>query len=198
MILEYLLLATGFTGALTFLFLFRAFWRLLTAPPTVTPFFAPRGGWSDVLQRELKVARREVLVVARRFRCRPLAKALVDAKLRGLKVEVVLDVRNEKEPDSDLHFFVKEGLTPLLDAGHAVVHHHVVLIDGRTLVLGGLELSQQAETDEVGSLLILKGHPELVRAYRKHFDACRTKWESPGGKKEEAPAKRSAEAAKAA
>lgn len=198
MILEYLLVATGFTGALTLLFLGRAFARLLTNPPSVTPCFAPKGGWSDTLQREVKAARREILVVARRFRCRPLAKTLVDAKMRGLKVEVVLDPRSEKEPESDLHYFVKEGLTPLLDTSHTASHHQVLLIDGRTLIVGGLELTQQAETDEAGSLLVVKGHPELVRAYRQYFDGCRDRWQSPGGRKDEASAKRSTEPAKAA
>lgn len=201
MILEYVLIATGFTGAFTLLFLVRVFLRLFTIPPSVTCAFAPKGGWSDALQRELKAGRREILVVARRFRCRPLAKALVEAKLRGLKVEVVLDARNEKDPESDLHYFAKEGLSPLLDTGHPTTHHGVILIDGRTLVVGGVEFTQQAETDEAGSLLILKGHPDLVRAYRLHFDACRGRWQSPGGRKEEtppAPTKKSADATKAA
>jgi phosphatidylserine/phosphatidylglycerophosphate/cardiolipin synthase-like enzyme len=188
MILEYLLVATGFTGAFTLLFLARALVRLLITPPTVAACFAPKGGWSEMLQREVKAARREILVVARRFRCRPLAKALVDAKLRGLKVEVVLDPRSEKESDSDLHYFVKEGLTPLLDTSHTATHHHLLLIDGRTLIVGALEFTQQAESDEAGSLLVLKGHPALVRAYRQQFESCRARWQSPGGKKDEAMA----------
>lgn len=201
MILEYLLVATGFTGALTLVFVLRALHRWFCTPPHIVAHFAPRGNWADAIARELKAARREILVVARRCRCRPLAKALIDAKMRGLKVEVVLEARSEKEADSDLHLFVKEGLTPLLDAQYTVLHHNVILIDGRTVVLGGLEFTQQAEMDEGGAVLVIKGHPALVRAYRQHFETCREHWQAPGGKKEEtppAPSKKTAEAAKVA
>jgi hypothetical protein len=59
----------------------------LTAPPTPRspsrPTSPPHGGCTDVIVRELRAAKHAVRVLAYRFTSRPIAQALVDAKLRG-------------------------------------------------------------------------------------------------------------------
>src|SRR5947209_2393517 len=94
--MDWLLAATGFTGALTlghFCRVVRAWWQ---APPSAAVHFSPKGGCSDAVVAELRRARREVLVLAYSFTSKPIAQALVDAKLRGVAVEIVLDHSNEK------------------------------------------------------------------------------------------------------
>src|SRR5207248_5088149 len=80
--MDWLLLATGATGAYTLLFLLRSMERLLRAPPAHAVHFSPKGGCTDVVVAELKRARHEVLVLAYSFTSQPIAQALVDAKLR--------------------------------------------------------------------------------------------------------------------
>ena len=168
---DWLMLATGGFGALTLVYLLRrarAAWR---PPPSVACCFSPKGGCTDAVVREIKNARREVLVLAYSFTSQPIAQALVDAKLRGLHVQIVLDHSNEKEEHTDLHFFIEQGLAPLIDATHAIAHNKVMLIDGHTLLTGSFNFTHQAETENAENLLILKGHPELVAAYRANIAA---------------------------
>jgi phosphatidylserine/phosphatidylglycerophosphate/cardiolipin synthase-like enzyme len=93
----WVLLATGFTGALTFVFLLRLLHRRFALTPAVAVFYSPKGGCTEAVVRELKAARREILVQAYSFSSKPIAQALVEAKTRGLKVEVLLDRSNEQE-----------------------------------------------------------------------------------------------------
>jgi phosphatidylserine/phosphatidylglycerophosphate/cardiolipin synthase-like enzyme len=166
---DWILAATGFTGALTLVFLCRTAWARLRTPPSVECCFSPAGGCTDAVVREIKAARREVLVLAYSFTSRAIAEALVDAKMRGVHVEIVLDHSNENEPHTDLHFFVEQGLAPLIDAEHAIAHNKVMILDSRTLVTGSFNFTQQAESRNAENLLILKGHPELVQLYRHNF-----------------------------
>src|SRR5437763_7403678 len=100
--LEYLLLATGFTGALTLIYLARLAYQRFFTPPSTTVHFSPKGGCTDVVVGEIKSARHEILVLAYSFTSKPIAEALVEAKLRGVHVEIILDKSNEREPHTDL------------------------------------------------------------------------------------------------
>jgi phosphatidylserine/phosphatidylglycerophosphate/cardiolipin synthase-like enzyme len=171
MVTMWIFIATGFTGALTLLFLFRLLHRTIATPPSVAAHFSPKGGATDVVVSELGRARREVLVLAYSFTSQPIAKALVDAKMRGVHVEVILDHSNEKEEHTDLHFFLEQGLSPVIDAHHAIAHNKVMVIDGRTLLTGSFNFTNQAENENAENLLVIKGHPELVKSYRANFHA---------------------------
>jgi phosphatidylserine/phosphatidylglycerophosphate/cardiolipin synthase-like enzyme len=167
--MDELLLATGFTGGLTFLFLARLLYRRFADAAAVTPCFSPKGGCTDAVVRELKRARKEVLVLAHAFSSPPIAQALLDAKLRGANVEVILDRRNEMDTASCLHLFREQGLAPLLDTRHARAHNSVMVIDGRAVLTGSFDFTPRAEDDSADNLLVVAGHPEVAQAYRKYF-----------------------------
>jgi phosphatidylserine/phosphatidylglycerophosphate/cardiolipin synthase-like enzyme len=108
-------------------------------------------------------------VQAYSFTSEALSRALLDAKKRGVHVDVLLDRSNEQERHSDLHVFLENGLPPLIDGNHAIAHNKVIIIDQKTVVTGSYNFTNQAEHENAENLLILKGHPELVRAYRQSF-----------------------------
>jgi phosphatidylserine/phosphatidylglycerophosphate/cardiolipin synthase-like enzyme len=165
----WILLATGFTGALTLVFLVRFAYRSFGTVPSVDVHFSPKGGTTEAVIRELKAARREILVLAYSFSSKPIAEALIEAKTRGVQVEIILDRSNEQETYSDLALFEEQGLAPLVDAQHAIAHNKVMIIDQRTLITGSFNFTHQAEAENAENLLVLKGHPELLKPYRQNF-----------------------------
>jgi phosphatidylserine/phosphatidylglycerophosphate/cardiolipin synthase-like enzyme len=168
--MDALLIATGFTGALTLVYLIRRVLALVRAPLSVTAHFSPGGGCTDAIVREIAAAKREILVLAYGFTSRPIAQALVDAKFRGVAVEVILDHSNEKDPHSDLHFLLEQKLAPLIDAHHAIAHNKVMLIDGKTILTGSFNFTQHAESHNAENLMILRGCPDLASEYRHDFN----------------------------
>src|SRR5262245_20556609 len=120
--MDWLLIGTGFTGALTLIFLCRRLYRLFRAPLALAVHFSPKGGCTEVIVKHIRRARHEVLLQAYSFTSKPIAEALVDAKTRGLNVDIVLDRANEQESYSELTDLLGEGMTPLIDAEHAIAH----------------------------------------------------------------------------
>jgi phosphatidylserine/phosphatidylglycerophosphate/cardiolipin synthase-like enzyme len=167
--MDWVLVATGFTGALTLVFLLRAVARGLGRLPSFAIYFSPKGGCQAALVKELQKARREVLVLAYSFTADPITYALVDAKKRGVHVDIVLDKSNELESYSDLHIFLEHGLAPLVDHSHAIAHNKVMIIDRKVLVTGSYNFTNQAENENAENLLIIKGNPDLLNAYRQNF-----------------------------
>jgi phosphatidylserine/phosphatidylglycerophosphate/cardiolipin synthase-like enzyme len=169
-LINWLLAATGFTGAMTLMFLLRRLQRALAgAPPSAEVFFSPKGGCTDVVVREINAARHEVLVQAYSFSSKPIAEALVAAKTRGVQVTILLDKSNESEQYSDLPLLVEHGLAPLIDAHHAIAHNKVMVIDRTTVLTGSFNFTHQAEAENAENLLVLKANAALAKSYRDHF-----------------------------
>ena len=171
MAMDWLLIATGFTGALTLLHLVRMLHRLLFPVPSHSVHFSPKGGCTDVVVNEIKRARREVLVLAYSFTSKPIAEALVEAKKRGVHIDIVLDHSNETEVHTDLQYFLDEGLAPTIDPHHAIAHNKIMVIDQHTVITGSFNFTNQAEHENAENLLVLKHYPDLASAYRQNFTA---------------------------
>jgi len=169
--MEYLLIGTGFTGALTLLYLARLLRNNVRVTPSIAVHFSPKGGCTDAILREIGHARHEIQILAYSFSSKPIAQALVEAKLRGVHIDIVLDHSNEKESYSDLPFFVEQGIVPVIDPHHAIAHNKVMVIDSHTLITGSFNFTHQAEAENAENLLIIKGHPELVHTYRENIAA---------------------------
>jgi phosphatidylserine/phosphatidylglycerophosphate/cardiolipin synthase-like enzyme len=175
----WLFLATGFMGAWTLWFMLRHLQRRFGAIPSTAVCFSPKGGCTEAIVRELQHARHEVLVQAYSFTSDSITLALVDAKKRGAHVDVLLDRSNEQETYSELHILLEKGLAPLIDAHHAIAHNKIMIIDQRTVITGSFNFTNQAEHENAENLVILKGHPELVKQYRQNFLAHKAHSQTP-------------------
>jgi phosphatidylserine/phosphatidylglycerophosphate/cardiolipin synthase-like enzyme len=188
----WLLLATGFTGGMTFLFVIHWIRNWLFPPLTADVHFSPKGGCADRVVREIGRARREVLVLAYSFTSKPITEALVAAHKRGVNVEVVLDHSNEKEPHTDLPLLIESGLKPLVDPHHAIAHNKVMVIDRRTVLTGSFNFTRQAEHENAENMLVLTHHRELIAAYRENFEFHRNHARQPEKHAVEADRRRAA------
>jgi phosphatidylserine/phosphatidylglycerophosphate/cardiolipin synthase-like enzyme len=175
----WLLLATGFTGGLTLVFVLRWLARYFHRVLSVTTHFSPKGGCTDAVVREIKHARREILMQAYSFTSKPIAQALIDAKSRGVHVDILLDKSNEQETYTELGHLLHEGLAPHIDAQHAIAHNKIMIIDRRTLITGSFNFTNQAEIENAENLVIIKGHPELLQQYFRQFSIHKSHCQAP-------------------
>ncbi len=172
-LMEVLFVATGFTGAVTLIWLARIAARLFTRTPVASAQFGP--GASDRVVREVGAARREVLLLAGDLACPPITQALIDAKTRKAGVDVILG------PDADAAPLSAGGLLPLVHDSLSHGGTNAVLVDGRTLLVAGGPFAG-ADGDS-GHLLVFKDHPELIAAFRERMLALRA-----SGRQPQAPA----------
>src|SRR5947209_7930979 len=111
--MDWLLIATGFTGALTLVWLIRLAHRTFWTLPSLEAFVCPAGTGFEVALPHLQLARREVVVVASGLTRPAFAQALVDVRLkRKVNVEVLLAQDSEDDPSSTLPFLLEQGLRP--------------------------------------------------------------------------------------
>src|SRR3989449_4724280 len=135
------------------------------SPDHVAVYFSPSGGATDAVVREINAATQQILVQAYSFTSAPIAKALLEAHKRGVKVLAVLDKSNETDKYSAATFLINAGIQPLIDAEHAIAHSKVMVIDSATIITGSFNFTTAAEQKNAENLLVIKDTPELVKAY---------------------------------
>lgn len=139
------------------------------ATGTIDVFFSPKGDATDAIVRELDNARSEILVQAYSFTSAPIAKALVEAKKRGVKVEAVLDKSQRKERYTSATFVSNAGIPTFIDAAHAIAHNKIMIIDRQTLITGSFNFTKAAEERNAENLLVIKGNAPLVKRYIENY-----------------------------
>jgi phosphatidylserine/phosphatidylglycerophosphate/cardiolipin synthase-like enzyme len=132
-------------------------------------YFSPNGGATDAVVRELTAAKTQVLIQAYSFTSAPIAKALVEAHKRGVKILAVLDKSNETDKYSAATFLKNAGIQPLIDDTHAIAHSKVMVIDSATIITGSFNFTKAAEEKNAENLLVIKEAPELVKAYEANI-----------------------------
>lgn len=131
-------------------------------------YFSPNGECTDAIIRELKRAQITVLVQAYSFTSAPIAKALLDAHKRGVKVEVVLDKSQRTQSYSSATFLYNVGIPTKIDAQHTIAHNKVMIIDGETVITGSFNFTKAAEKSNAENLLIIHDK-ELASIYTKNW-----------------------------
>jgi phosphatidylserine/phosphatidylglycerophosphate/cardiolipin synthase-like enzyme len=190
--MTWLLVATGFMGAVTLIFWWQSVVRWLYPPPSQSVHFSPKGGCTEQVVAEIGHARREILVLAYSFSSKPITEALIAARDRGVHIQVVLDKSNEQDSFSTLPTLTAKGIPTLIDHTHAIAHNKVMLIDNHTIVTGSFNFTHQAEVENAENMLLIKNHPELVKTYRKDFEGHKAHSVAPGTKVVPAPHHRAA------
>ncbi len=136
---------------------------------TIDVYFSPHGGCTDAIVKELNNAKTEILVQAYSFTSKPIAKALVDAKKRGIKIEVILDKSQQSQKYSAADFVAHAGIPTNIDSVHTIAHNKIIIIDKNTLITGSFNFTKAAEDNDAENLLIMKGNKALVDRYIQNF-----------------------------
>lgn len=151
------------------------------ADSSLKVFFAPDGGATRELVQLINSARKSVDVQAYSFTSKPIIKALIHARERGVDVEIILDRSNVERKNYRTHTYrrlISPGLDAVYTAGiptyiddrYLIAHNKVMLIDDRIIVTGSFNFSYAAAHFNAENMLVIKNIPALVSRYQKNFE----------------------------
>jgi phosphatidylserine/phosphatidylglycerophosphate/cardiolipin synthase-like enzyme len=138
------------------------------ATADIQVYFSPDGGCTAAVVDNLSKATNTVLVQAYSFTSAPIAKALVDAKKRGVKIEVILDKSQRREKYREADFLLHAGVPTWIDAKHAIAHNKIMVIDSHTVLTGSFNFTKAAEENNAENLLVIED-AALAKKYTDNF-----------------------------
>jgi phosphatidylserine/phosphatidylglycerophosphate/cardiolipin synthase-like enzyme len=131
-------------------------------------YFSPQGGATEAIVQVLGQAQKSVFVQAYSFTSAPIAKALVQAHQRGVKVEAILDKSNVTAKYSAADFLLHAGIPTYIDAAHAIAHNKVMVVDDRVVITGSFNFTKAAENNNAENLLVIDD-PALAARYLENW-----------------------------
>jgi phosphatidylserine/phosphatidylglycerophosphate/cardiolipin synthase-like enzyme len=136
----------------------------------IAVYFSPSGGCTDAIVNALGQAKETILVQAYSFTSAPIAKAVVDAHKRGVKMQVILDKSQRTEKYSSADFLAHAGVPVLIDDKHQIAHNKIMIIDGEIVITGSFNFTTAAEEHNAENLLIIHSK-ELAERYAANWQA---------------------------
>lgn len=127
-------------------------------------YFSPNGGCTQAIVDGIDSAKSEILVQAYSFTSAPIAKALINASKRGVKVSAILDKSQKKAKYTSATFLLNAGIPTFIDDKHAIAHNKIMVIDRATVITGSFNFTKAAEEKNAENLLILK-NKDLTKLY---------------------------------
>ncbi|MGC8539937.1 MAG: phospholipase D family protein [Phycisphaerae bacterium] len=151
------------------------------ADSSLKVFFSPDGGATRELVDLIDTAGKSVEVQAYSFTSKPIIKALIRAKQRGVDVEIILDRSNVERKNYRTHTYrrlISPGLDAVYTAGiptyiddrYLIAHNKVMIIDDRMIITGSFNFSYAAAHFNAENMLVIKNIPALVSRYQKNFE----------------------------
>ena len=116
---------------------------------TVDLFFLPRNHKAlDKLKFLIRSAKKSIKIAMFTWTRLDIAKTVIDASRRGVKVEVVIDGHSSIGASSKVMDYLKEnGISAKASRGDGLLHHKMMIVDDRILVNGSTNWTKAAFND---------------------------------------------------
>lgn len=146
----------------------------------VRTMFAPDDPITREIIARIDGAQQRIDLLAFAFTSDPIAEALVAARGRGLAVRGVMESRNARGSGSDFELVQAGGVDMHSDGNCYIMHHKVIVIDGRTVITGSFNFTRAAQDQNDENVLIIddaslaaRYHEEFERVYRQALEPTR-------------------------
>jgi len=146
------------------------------AKPPVAVYFSPNGGAEKALVQALDQAQHSIQAAVYSFTSRTVAKALLRAGKRGIKVSLILDGNDESEYSKGF-YVAKRGISVRYARGlrrkgkrisYGLMHDKFAVIDGHLVVTGSYNWTVSAERWNYENLLVIDS-VSLASRYAQEF-----------------------------
>lgn len=142
--------------------------RLTLSGIAVENYFAPEDKVTEKIIARLKTATHTIDFMAFSFTDDGIGQTVVDRARAGVKVRGVFETTGSETKFSEYGNLKKAGLDVLQDGNPYLMHHKVFIVDGKTVILGSFNFSQNAENENDENLLIIDD-ASLAQVFEAEF-----------------------------
>lgn len=131
-------------------------WDSPASPPKV--YFSPNYGNGDCASNivaEIKKAQKTVRMEAYQFTLLPVAEALIEAKQRGVDVQIIVDKTVTNSRNQVVNICSDNGVSVLVDRKHNIFHNKMLVIDEQTVITGSYNFTVNASKHNAENLWVI-------------------------------------------
>lgn len=134
--------------------------------------FSP--GIGDLNAEELVIetigtAQHSIRLAAYAFTSKPIARALLAAKRRGVDVQAVLDKSNLGERFGAAQYLANTGIPVRIDSEYAAMHDKFMVIDSHTVQTGSFSYTSVAARGNAENAMVVRNHANFASEYEAEW-----------------------------
>lgn len=146
----------------------------MPATGTVQVAFTPEEDATGLIVKALREARKTVRVLAFSFTSNEISFALIEARRRGLDVQLIADAEQIRRLEHNkIGLMHQAGVRVWIDEQHQSAHNKVIMIDGEgaspAIVTGSMNFTYSGQFKNAENVLILRGNKALADAYSANW-----------------------------
>lgn len=131
--------------------------------------FTPSQNCGELIVGVISKAKQEILVQAYSFTSVPIAKALIEAHKKGIKVRVILDKSQFRNRGFSSAKLLSDYHIPVfIDYKVSIAHNKVMIIDKSTIITGSFNFTRSAQERNAENVIIINDS-ELAKKYAKNW-----------------------------
>ena len=141
---------------------------VLIGASEVNTCFTPPAGCGTVIANLISKAQDSIYVQAYGFTSGEIAKALINAHERGVKVRVLLDKSNIGVKHSKMRDIRKAGIEVSIDKVSGIAHNKVIIIDKQKVITGSFNFTVGADIRNTENVIIVNDR-EVAKRYLENW-----------------------------
>lgn len=130
--------------------------------------FTPSQDCTNLIVKTISAAKKSIFVQAYSFTSAPIAKALVDAKKKGIEVKVILDKSQFSDQYSSVTFLKNNQINVWNDNSVSIAHNKVMIVDDQTVITGSFNFTKAAQFRNAENVLVITDE-NLAARYKKNW-----------------------------
>ncbi len=137
-----------------------------------TAYFSPRGGCEEAVIDLINHSKRTIDIAIYSFTDRKIARALIKAHNRGVKIRVIIDYGNGKSRYCVGPLLEKAGIRVRYKrgSGGGLMHNKYAIYDRKILSTGSFNWTSNANKRNDENLVVIKNDTHLIELYQKNFN----------------------------
>jgi len=137
-----------------------------------TAYFSPKGGCEEAVIDLINHSKNTIDVAIYSFTDRKIARALIKAHNRGVKIRVIIDYGNGKSRYCVGPLLEKAGIPVRYKrgSGGGLMHNKYAIYDKKILSTGSFNWTSNANKRNDENLVIIKNDSHLIELYQKNFN----------------------------
>ncbi|HUW49994.1 MAG TPA: phospholipase D family protein [Sulfuricella sp.] len=147
---------------------------VIAASGSIQVAFTPDEDANTLILQAIYDARKQILVQAYSFTSKSIAGALINARRRGVEVQLIADAEQTQQMEhNQVSTVAALGVQVFIDSQHSSAHNKVMIIDAgmsnAVVITGSFNFSHAAQYKNAENLLLFRHNQELTAAYLKNW-----------------------------
>ncbi|MCS6802343.1 MAG: phospholipase D-like domain-containing protein [Chloroflexota bacterium] len=146
--------------------------RVVIDGSAIETLFAPQDKVAERVVARVREARTRIVFLAFQFTSDSIGDAMIARARNGVKVAGVVERTGSETQFAEFRKLQAAGIEVYQDGNPYIMHHKVIVIDDRIVMLGSYNFSENADRNNDENLLIIEDRG-LAQRYLEEFDRVR-------------------------